>query len=296
MRALVLSLALLAFTAASAQPAAPPANWRTMTLEQLNALPKEQATQLPVIEFLERTDPNFGREKMEPIVATLLSRLMYAIDRPLYPFGAFLGMAVREFQDDLGAKADGALKFSEMEVLASRVRALDRTATPIFPPFKTDVHVSPTNDYVAFGGTWVIEGDKHAYPVNFTTYKCFKSEKLCYTADGNLIMSSGSGTMNVDSGFLKIIKWDNSELLMEDDARCRVTTTSVNLKNKEVLQITRNRDEGCDATWLPPLTTPRISRLVDGFKANQELNQKQAEINQKNFSKRFQEIAKKSKN
>jgi hypothetical protein len=116
---------------------------------------------------------------------------------------------------------------------------------------------------------------------------------LCYTAEGYLMTHSGSGGMQVESGFMKVIKWDASELLMEDSAQCRVSTISVNLKSKDVLMITRNKGTECDSVVpVEQLKTPRISRLVDGFRSNQELNRVKVEEAQKGFSKRWQEIAK----
>jgi hypothetical protein len=299
MRALALFFALVASTSVLAQTAAPPANWRSMTKEQLNALSPEQIGGLPIIEVVEKTDPNFSRAKMEPIVASVLSRLMYAMDKPVYPFPAYLDAAVREFQAEIGAKVDGQLKFREMDVLKDRVGALDRGAYPIYPPFKLPVYVNAKGDYATFGGTWVIEGDRHAFPANFTKYKCYKDDQLCYTSEGYLSATagSGSGSLQVESGFLKIIKWDASELLMEDNVECRVSTISVNFKTKDVIMITRNKDTGCNSLVpIQPLATPRISRLVDGFQEVSKLNQAQSEANQKGFSKRFQEIVKTLKN
>src|SRR5690606_5577339 len=124
---------------------------------------------LPILEVIEKTDADFSRSKLEPIVASMLSRLMFAMDKPVYPFGPYLDAAVREFQTEIGAKVDGSLKFREMDILKERVGALDKAAFPIYPPFKQNVYVNAKNDYATFGGTWVIEGDKHALPVNFTS-------------------------------------------------------------------------------------------------------------------------------
>lgn len=56
--------------------------------------------------------------------------------------------------------------------------------------------------------------------------------------------------------------------------------------------ITRDKGSGCDSGPLavPKLATPRISRLVDGFKAVQESNRVQALETQKLYSKRWQKV------
>lgn len=282
---LVLPLALL-----SSSAVAQPANWRSMTPEQLNSLPKEQAALLPLFEYLERIDPSMKLASWELITATMFSRLLFAVDSPIYPFGPYLVAAVREFQSDIGVKADGVLKFGEFEQVMGRVQALDKANFPIFPPFKHEAYI--TDKFVSFGGTWIIEGDKHAFPVNFTIYKCYRDEMLCYTAEGYIMGSTGQWTLNVESEVQKIIKWDASELLMEDNARCRVSTISLNLKTKDTVMITRDKGGTCETGYaaLPKLTTPRISRLVDGFKSVQKANQAERETIQRGFAKRMQGI------
>jgi hypothetical protein len=136
-----------------------------MTKEQLQSLTKEQMAQVPLIEFLERVG-DMNRTQGEMVVATLLSRLMFAAEKPVYPFGPYVEAAMREFQSDIGARQDGRLKFAEFEEVRRRVQLLDRTANPIFPPFQRQLYQQ--SDFLTFGGTWVIEGENHAFPINYS--------------------------------------------------------------------------------------------------------------------------------
>jgi len=70
-------LSLLAMPPSSA--VAQPANWRTMTPEQLNNLPKEQTARLPMFAYFERVDPTMKRTSWEFITATVFSRLLFAL-------------------------------------------------------------------------------------------------------------------------------------------------------------------------------------------------------------------------
>ncbi len=291
MRALVLSLALLASTSVLAQTAAPPANWRSMTKEQLNALSKEQIAGFPFVEYLLKTDPKTRRDQLEAILAVTLSKLYFAFDRPMYPFGPYIDAAAREFQGDIGARQDGIIKAGEFDEISRRVNAVNEIAVPTYAPFKRDLYVQ--DDFLSFGGTWVIEGENHAFPVNFTQYNCYRSMSRCYTSEGYVHGGNGSASLNVEGGSLKVIKWDQTEVLMEDDVRCRVSTISVNLQSKEVYMITRNRDAGCpQAIPVPKLAKPRISRLVDGWEASSQAHRDKTKAVQAYYSKRMQEAMK----
>lgn len=282
MRAFTVTIACFLSMSVFAQPA----NWRSMTQEQLSALPDQQLALLPMFEFFERIDQKTNLSQYEPHLASMFTRLFYAMDRPVYPFGPYLEAAVREFQSDIGAKIDGILKLGEFEQVRTRFEALNQAAYPIFPQYKQRLFIM--DGYVSFGGTWMIEGGKHSYPINYTSYSCHRDRMLCYTAEGYISSGTSQGSLQVNAESQKIIKWDATEILMEDHGQCRVSTISVNLKSNDVIMITRDRGGACDT--LPKLGTPRISRLVDGFTSMLAANHAQREISDKGLSRRMQGI------
>ncbi len=262
-------------------------NWRSMSKEQIDRLPREQMNGLPAFEVMTHMDANLGAA-MKPMAAITLSKLFYGATVPVLPFEGYLPVAIREFQSDLGAAPDGVLKLGEFDELMKRGNKIDSAAHPIYPGWATSVWTN--GNYAGFGGTWIIDGEQHAYPVNYTDYKCYRSANRCYLAEASLSELDSSSHLLVRTETMKVIKWDQSEILLEDEATCRVSTISVNLVSKDVVMITRNKGDACsDQEILPKLPAPRIARLVNGFDVISKAHKEALEATRKLWSKPMQQ-------
>jgi len=69
---------------------------------------------------------------------------------------------------------------------------------------------------------------------------------------------------------LPILSWNDEEVVANNEALCATTTTTINVKAKEVHQITRNNGNQSCAPVMAPLAKPQISKLVSGFNVSQD--------------------------
>jgi hypothetical protein len=106
----------------------------------------------------------------------------------------------------LGWTAIGAL---HLAVLSHNV--------PLTPLSFGRVHTESWDQgFVAADGTWTIDGESHAFPLNMSDIRCIKDEKSCYAAEARL----SDNYLVADLEFYKITNWDNSTLEFVTDATC----------------------------------------------------------------------------
>ena len=89
--------------------------------------------------------------------------------------------------------------------------------------------------FVAADGTWTIDGEKHAFPLNSSQIRCFKESSVCYAAQAQL---SSDNYLAAYLEFYKITKWDNSTLEFVEDAIC---VSYVYVINRSVEKLTGRR-------------------------------------------------------
>jgi hypothetical protein len=70
--------------------------------------------------------------------------------------------------------------------------------------------------FVTASGTWVLDGEKHAFPINMSEIQCFKENSRCYAAGARL----SNNYLVAELDFYNVTKWDNSTLEFVTDARC----------------------------------------------------------------------------
>jgi len=165
------------------------------------------------------------------------------------------------------------------------LRSTRFTDTPVYlPTFGDEIKVYGYSDYVTTKGTWKIEGEKIYNPINHSNIDCRKSQGTCvvFQAHTEIPKVSGRGlfgrvedsyTLRISKDIFKVISWTDSEVVSQAGAKCRTTIMTINIKNNEVFQITRNKgDNECDAgiVSLPQLEKPRISKLIPGYKFSYE--------------------------
>ena len=70
--------------------------------------------------------------------------------------------------------------------------------------------------FVVADGTWAIDGEKHAFPLNVSEIRCIKQDRQCYAAGARL----QDNWLTADLDFYNITKWDDDTLEFVTDATC----------------------------------------------------------------------------
>jgi hypothetical protein len=178
-----------------------------------------------------------------------------------------------------GVKVDGVLTFFEFSELV-RIDKLSR-AIPLWIS-QNDVQTSKfeVRDYASVNasGTWVMQNDQIAWPLNWSSVDCNREEGTCEMTEINVAGPSGRelSTSNVDYYQLlppitgttfRVTRW--AENIVEARSvpplggnECRFTTLTINLSAKTVTQITQDSEKQCEifgGQKLDRLTQPRIT-------------------------------------
>jgi hypothetical protein len=88
--------------------------------------------------------------------------------------------------------------------------------------------------FVAASGTWTIEGDGHAFPLNVSEIHCVRDEERCYGAEARL----SDRYLSAELERYAIRKWDNSTLEFVTEAQC---VTYVYVINRSTERLTGRR-------------------------------------------------------
>lgn len=114
-------------------------------------------------------------------------------------------------------------------------------------------------------GTWVIDNEKHAFPVNVSKITCLQRDSVCRSADAKL----GSGNiMYVDSDVYQITRWDSATITFKTSAICTdYVYTIVRTNARLVGTRTTNDKADCPFTEKRPLNLT----LVDGLSVTSQL-------------------------
>ena len=295
-------LALLICSFSHGQTEVPDIN--SMSVEEIEKLPPEILMELPFMptlrKLISKGDMELSEEAVGLMVSVFLRDLYYT---PYVEGEDDISRAVAAFQRDLGATTTGEITMGQWEELNRR--AIRRHDTPVYAGFNTNVY--KVGDWsVNATGTWIIENDKIANPVNTAEIECDKERGTCELIQASIIVpslesSDNAYNLTLDTQTYKIISWTDNEVISRPYStdECRSTVLTINTASEEVYEITRNNNqEECkfgDLFELPPLEQPRITRLVEGFdttfafwkerrKANQEfMNSRIADRFQKFF-------------
>ena len=246
----------------------------SMSIEEIEKLPPEVLKELPFLpamrKLLSKSDAVFPEELYGLMLTMPLRDLYYT---PYIEGEDDIRKAVSVFQRDIGTKVTGELTMGEYEELNRRY--VRRHDTPIYA--STYTNVSRFEDYsVTATGTWIIENDQIAYPVNTAEIQCYKERKTCQLIQASVVVpsldsSDNSFSLTLDTQTYEIISWTENEVVSRPfrTDQCRSTVLTINTAAKEVYEITRNNNqEGCkfgDLLELPPLEQPQVARLAEGF-------------------------------
>jgi hypothetical protein len=107
--------------------------------------------------------------------------------------------------------------------------------------------------FVAADGTWAIDGEEHAFPLNTSEIRCVKEHRRCYAAGARL----SDNYLTADLDFYDVTKWDNSTLEFVTDAAC-VSYVYVINRNTEKLAGRRVAKTTSDPTCKSIVVSPGL--------------------------------------
>lgn len=122
--------------------------------------------------------------------------------------------------------------------------------------------------YVSAEGTFTIDNDRQAFPIQTTKIRCHRDEKSCTAAKAEI---SFLRFLDLQLTTHPISLWSNTTILFTEDAMCVQYVYSIDRVNKRVVG-TRTKKQnvaGCEIFQSTPLTLS----LVDGFAVWMRVNQ-----------------------
>ncbi|MBL7020854.1 MAG: hypothetical protein ISR86_09980 [Nitrospinaceae bacterium] len=266
-----------------------------MSDKEFNHLPKDVMNKITVAEFSKHP---LGK-KVAPLMNIAISRglghLMYFYPMP----ERLIREAVKKFQHDIGQPQTGELTIGQLEELTRRSNRISDTPVEVLGLGET-LDVFGEDNYVTTKGTWAIEGEQHAYPINHAKIDCLKSRGTCEAKQVNIEIpslkhSTARYFFDHFTEVFKIISWTDTEVISQGDSKCRTTIMTINIENNEVFQITRNKgNKQCSfgIVTLPALEKPRIVRLNPGGHFSRDFWEKRKKKTDKYLNTEVQEQVK----
>jgi peptidoglycan hydrolase-like protein with peptidoglycan-binding domain len=123
------------------------------------------------------------------------------------------------------------------------------------------------DSYVFAEGTWVIENDKQAFPLQATSIHCNRQWNHCIDATAEVMMGN---QLFVDIDYYEVERWDEHEIVTKPKENlCTRYTLRLSRSQKTVtgLRITTTTGKGCESIEEKDLTL----RLVSGLEVYGEL-------------------------
>jgi hypothetical protein len=128
--------------------------------------------------------------------------------------------------------------------------------------------------YVSAKGTWVIDGERHAYPLNISDITCWRDSQLCYVADAH-VSERGSNYLDADVTLHDIKRWDASTIEYTDDAVCTTYSYVIDRTTQKIIGRRFKKDNATDELCGPTSADLRLS-LVKGWDVVQALRRERA--------------------
>ena len=205
---------------------------------------------------------------------------------------------IRQFQEDIGVSPSGELTVGQFEKL--KRRSARQKDTRVYTSGSAKIFAS--GGFAKVEGTWIIEDDKIADPINTAEITCDRVAKECVSTQASVVVpqiekDDDSYYLNLTSQSYQILSWGTDEIVARDSGKCRVTILTLNLNSNEVFETTRNNEtEACleSPISLPSLDKPRISRLIPGFETTYKFWQTRQKIVSKFINPRIRDRVKSS--
>jgi peptidoglycan hydrolase-like protein with peptidoglycan-binding domain len=191
---------------------------------------------------------------------------------------------VIQFQQDLGAEPTGEITVGQWEELTRRrTRFFD---THVYVASADKLYISATDGYASVEGTWIIEGDQIAYPINKGKVECRHDRGECQLIQAELSVPGVSEDKNayllgVSSDLYKIIAWTDDEVVAQKRDECRTVILTLNLDSNEVYKVAQNNGtNACPVGSLAPANfgSSGISRLVPSWNETYNFWQKRKDV------------------
>jgi hypothetical protein len=158
--------------------------------------------------------------------------------------------------------------------------------------------ITRVEGYLEVRGTWTLEGEKIALPINAARIRCSRQKGECEAIQAEVLIPSLSERvehylLNLGISAYAVISWNAAEVIAREEGMCRTTVLTINSNSREVFEVTRNNEtkaclEGTLELTLPRLDKPKIARLVPGYDATREWWKKRNSKTEKYTSSRFQ--------
>jgi len=146
-----------------------------MSIDEIGKLPPDIMSQLSASDVFEKIaeEEQISKSFFDTALVINLSKLLF-----FEPSEEQILQAVKSFQKSIGNKPDGVLTMGQFDELARRVtRSAD---TPVYPTtFGENIRVYIESNFALAEGTWIIEGQKIAYPINHSRISCSKHTGIC---------------------------------------------------------------------------------------------------------------------
>jgi hypothetical protein len=172
--------------------------------------------------------------------------------------------ALVAFEQKAGLAVDGRFTAKEWDRLAQAARLGNEEE--VWLPMKVVAAGGP--GYATATGTWVMQGDKLAYPVNTVSIECSRSERQCVTHDTSIQIPSETDSASssllvfTNTDYYDVVDWSPEEIRALTKSSCRQTVLTIQPVTKTVFLTTTDLTEkGCEI--IGRLPAPRVSTLED---------------------------------
>ncbi|WNJ90075.1 hypothetical protein [Bosea sp. 685] len=123
---------------------------------------------------------------------------------------------------------------------------------------------------VSASGTWVIENEKQAFPLQYTELRCFRAESACRSATAEV---SFGGTLTVDMDYYEVARWTNDTIIFTTSAQCVSYTYTISRASARIVGI-RTPKKTTDDTCLQSMGKDTLQlSLKDGFRVQMALEE-----------------------
>jgi peptidoglycan hydrolase-like protein with peptidoglycan-binding domain len=180
---------------------------------------------------------------------------------------------VKQFQTDIGAEVTGELTLRQFH--EGHRRWLRQRDTPVHATGRTEIHMNDDSGWARVDGTWILEDEKIAFPVNTSKIDCDRARRECFIADADASIPSpdsddDSYILHVGLQRHEIISWAAGVIVARRiNAICTTEIFTLNSNSKKVYEmVTNNETQECRefrelSVASPQLDKHRIARLAE---------------------------------
>jgi hypothetical protein len=147
--------------------------------------------------------------------------------------------------------------------------AFVQTMVPVSLPMLT-VSTRGWGEYVSARGTWTMDNDKPAFPLQTSEITCRRYNMTCISAQAEVFRDM----LNVELYDYEVTRWDSDVILFKNtSSNCVDYTYTINRVNQRVIgtrTTKKTKEDGC----LADISTKPINlTLTDGFKVYWQLHE-----------------------